>query len=70
MFYAIAQGINQNIGALQTTHGMLDQDAHATPGGIGSFVLSTPLGVGGLWTLALLPPRAVNLRTSVIRFTA
>src|SRR4029450_2528191 len=70
MFYVIAKGMDQNIVALHTTNGMLDKDANATQGGIGSFLLITQLWVGVLLTLARLPRRDVNLLTSVIRFNA
>ncbi len=70
MLYAIAKGMDQNIGALHATNGMLDKDAHATQGGIGSLLLITQLWVGVLLTLARLPRRDVNLLTAVIRFNA
>ena len=68
MLYAIAKGMDQNIVALHTTNGMLDKDANATQGGIGSFLLIAQLWGGVLLTLAWLPRRDSNLLTSVIRF--
>ena len=70
MLYAIAKGMDQNIGALHATNGMLDKDANATQGGIGSLVLLAPLGVGVLLTLTRLPRRDGNLLTPVIRSNA
>src|SRR5712664_97852 len=68
MLEAIAQGMDQNVGALHATNGMLDNDANATQGGSGSLWLLAALWGGGLVTLAQLPRREGNLRTSVIRF--
>jgi len=68
MLEAIAQGMDQNVGALHATNGMLDNDANATQGGRGSLWLLAALWGGGLVTLARLPRREGNLRTSVIRF--
>jgi hypothetical protein len=70
MLDAIAKGMDQNIGALHTTNGMLDKDANTTQGGIGRFLLLAQLWVGVLLTLAWLPRREINLLTSVIRFNA
>src|SRR5438128_569686 len=49
---------------------MLDKDADATQGCIGSSLLLAQLRVGVLVTLARLPRRDVNLITTVIRFNA
>jgi hypothetical protein len=68
MLSAIAKGMDQNIVALHATNGMLDKDAHATQGGIGSLLLLAPLWVGVLLALARLPRRDGNLLTTVIRF--
>src|SRR6266851_10125758 len=68
MLEAIAQGMDQNVGALHATNGMLDNDANATQGGSGSLWLLAALWGGGLVTLTRLPRREGNLRTSVIRF--
>ena len=70
MLYAIAKGMDQNIGALHATNGMLNKDAHATQGGIGSLLLIAQLGVEGFLTLARLPRRDGNLLTTVIRLNA
>ena len=67
MLYAIAKGMDQNIGALHATDGMLDKDAHATQGSIGSLLLIAQLWVGVLGALARLPRRDGNLLTTVIR---
>ena len=68
MLEAIAQGMDQNVGALHATNGMLANDANATQGGSGSLWLLAALWGGGLVTLARLPRREGHLRTSVIRF--
>ena len=70
MLYTIAKGMDQNIGALHTTNGMLDKDTNATQGSIGSFLLIAQWWVGVLLTLARLPRRDVNLLTTVIGFNA
>ena len=70
MLYAIAKSMNQNIGALHATNGMLDKDAHTTQGGIGRLLLIAQLWVGVLLTLARLPCRDGNLLTTVIRLNA
>ena len=70
MLYAIAKGIDQNIIVLHATDGMLDNDANATQGSLGSLLLSAQLWVGVLLALARLPRRDVNLLTTVIRFNA
>ena len=62
--------MDQNIVALHTTNGMLDKDANATQGGIGSFLLLAQLRVGVLVTLAWLLRREVKLITTVVRFNA
>src|SRR5262249_30887192 len=49
---------------------MLDKDAHATQGSIGSLLLLAQLWVGVLVTLAWLPRRDGNVLTTVIRFHA
>jgi hypothetical protein len=68
MLYAVAKGMYQNIVALHAANGMLDKDANATQGGIGSSVLLAQLRVGVLLTLARLLRREVKLITTVIRF--
>ena len=70
MLYAMAKGMDQNIGALHTTNRMLAKDTNATQDSIGSFLLSAPWWVGGLVTLARLPWRDVNRLTTVIRLNA
>ena len=70
MLYAIAKGMDQNIGTLHATNGMLDKDANATQGGMGSLLRIAQWWVGGLLALARLPRRDVNLLTTVIRFDA
>src|SRR5262249_45309206 len=70
MFEAIAKGMDQNIVALHATNGMLDKDANATQGSIGSLLLLAQLGVGVLSSFARLPRREVNGLTTVIRFNA
>ena len=70
MLEAIAKGMDQNIGALHATNGMLDKDANATQGGIGSLVLIAQLRVGVLLALARLPRRDVNPITLVVRLNA
>jgi len=67
MLEAIAQGMDQNVGALHATHGMLANDAHATQGGRGSLWLLAAWWGGGLVTLARLPRREGHLRPTVIR---
>ena len=44
MLDAIAKDMDQNIGALHATNGMLDKDANATQGGIGSLLLLAQSG--------------------------
>src|SRR5262249_60371034 len=63
MLYAIAKGLDQNIGALHATSSMLDKDAHATPGGMGSLWLLAPWRVGVLAALARLLGRDVHTIT-------
>src|SRR5262245_6209853 len=70
MLYAIAKGMDQNIVALHATDGMLDKDAHATQGGIGSLLLIAQLWFGVFVTLARPPRRDGNLLPTVIRFNA
>src|ERR1043166_5191187 len=70
MLYAVAEGMHQNVVALHAANGMLDKDANATQGGIGSLLLIAQLRVGMLFTLARLLRRDGNLLTSVIRFNA
>src|SRR5882724_756522 len=70
MLYAIAKGIDQNVVTLHATNGMLDKDANATQGGIGSSLLLAQLRVGVLLTLARLLRRDVKLITTVISFNA
>src|SRR4029450_11112905 len=70
MLYAIAKGMDQNIVALHATNGLLNKDAHATQGGIGSLLLLAQLWIGALLTLARLPRRDGHLLTTVIRFNA
>jgi hypothetical protein len=60
----------QNIVTLHATNGMLDEDANATQGGIGSSLLLAQLRVGVLLTLARLLRRDVKLITMVISFNA
>jgi len=60
----------QNVVALHAANGMLDKDADATQGGIGSALLLAQLRVGVLLTLARLLRRDVKLITTVIRFNA
>jgi hypothetical protein len=67
MLYAIAKGMDQNIVALHATNSMLDKDAHATQGGIGSLLLIAQLRVGVLLALARLLGRDINPITSVVR---
>src|SRR5215467_10138937 len=67
MLYAITKGMDQNIVALHATNGMLDNDAHATQGRIGSLLLIAQLGVGVLATLARLPRWDVYGLTTIIR---
>src|SRR5215510_11671236 len=62
--------MDQNIVALHATNGMLDKDAHATQGSIGSLLLLAQLWVGVLVAFARLPRRDVNVLTTVIRFHA
>ena len=54
MLYAMAKGMDHNIGALHATHGMRDKDTNATHGGMGRSWLIAPWRVGGLVTLARL----------------
>jgi hypothetical protein len=70
MLDAIAKGMDQNIVALHATNGMLDKDANATQGGIGSLLLIAQLRLGVLLALARLLRRDVNLLTTVISFNA
>jgi hypothetical protein len=70
MLYAIAKGMDQKLGALHATNGMLAKDAYATHSGIGSLVLIAQWRVGVLVTLARLRRWDVNLRTTVSRLTA
>ena len=67
MLYAIAKGLDQNIGALHATNSMLDKDAHATPGGLGSLWPLAHLRVGVLFALARLLGRDVKPIPSVVR---
>jgi hypothetical protein len=62
--------MDQNIGALHATNSMLDKDAHATQGGIGSLLLIAQLRVGVLCALARLPRRDVKPVTLVVRLNA
>jgi hypothetical protein len=68
MPYAMAKGMNQNIGALHATNGMLDKDADLTHDFIGSLLFIAQWRVGVLFALARLRRREVNLLTTVIRF--
>ena len=60
----------QNVVALHAANGMLDKDADATQGGIGSALLIAQLRVGVLLTLARLLRRDINLIATLIRFNA
>ena len=51
VLYAVAKSMYQNIVALHAANGMLDKDADATQGGIGSALLIAQLRVGVLLTL-------------------
>src|SRR4249919_1696643 len=62
--------MDQNIGTLHATNGMLDTDANATQGGIGRSLLLAPLRVGVLVTLARLLRRDVQLITTGISWNA
>ena len=64
----MTKGMDQNIGALHATNGMLDKDAHATQGSMGSLLLIAPWRVGVLVTLARLLRRDVNLLTSIEKY--
>ena len=70
MLYAVAEGMHQNVVALHAANGMLDKDANATQGGIGSLLLIAQSRVGVLFPLARLLRRDGNLLTSVSRFHA
>src|SRR5882724_8195823 len=70
MLYAVAKAMDQNIVALHAANGMLDKDADATSGCVGSSLLIAQWRVGVLVTLARLLRRDVNLITTVIRFNA
>ena len=70
MLYTVAKGMYQNIVALHAANGMLDKDADATQGCVGSSLLLAQVRVGVLLTLARLLRRDVNLIPTVIRFNA
>ena len=70
MLYAIAKGMDQNVVSLHPANGMLDKDADATQGCMGSFLIVAQLRVGVLFTLARLLCRDVNPITSVVRLPA
>jgi hypothetical protein len=68
VFYAVSEGMHQNIGALPAANGMLDKDADLTQGCIGGLLLITQLRVGVLLTLARLLRRDVNPIAAVVRW--
>ena len=70
VFYAVSEGMHQNVVALHAANGMLDKDADLTQGFIGGLLLITQLRVGVLLTLARLLRRDINLIAAVVRLNA
>src|SRR5262245_46307037 len=67
ILYAIAKGMDQNVGALHTANGMLDKDADLTQDCIGSLLCIAQLRVGVLFALARLLCRDINPIPLVVR---
>jgi hypothetical protein len=62
--------MHQNVVAFHAANGMLNKDTDLTQDFIGSLLLSAPLRVGMLFTLARLLGRDVNLISTVVRLNA
>jgi hypothetical protein len=67
MLYAVAKGMDQNMGTFQAANGMCNTDTDVTQGGMGSLLIIAPWRVGVLLTLARRLRWDVTALTPVVR---